>query len=56
LAAVLFHALGNVLGELISDASNFANVGISAALSLIITFAAWSWMGRRHSPNADGRR
>jgi uncharacterized protein (TIGR03382 family) len=47
LAAVLYHALGNLVREMVPDVSNAAEVGVEAALALIVTVAAWGWMRRR---------
>ena len=47
LAPVLYHALGNVVRELVPDVSNAAEVGVEAALALIVTAAAWRLMRRR---------
>jgi membrane protease YdiL (CAAX protease family) len=46
LAAVLYHALSNLVRELVPDVSNLAEVGVEAALALIVTLAAWRWMRR----------
>jgi hypothetical protein len=32
--------------ELVPDVSNLAEVGVEAALALIVTLAAWRWMRR----------
>lgn len=46
LAPVLYHAFGNVARELVPDVSNPAEVGVEAALALMVTLAAWEWMRR----------
>ncbi len=46
LAAVLYHGLSNLVRELVPDVSNAAEVGVEAALALIVTVAAWGWMRR----------
>jgi membrane protease YdiL (CAAX protease family) len=53
LAPVLYHALSNVVRELVSDPSDVAEVGVEAALALVVTLAAWRWMRRpeHHSPH-----
>ncbi len=50
LAAVLYHGLSNVVRELVPDVSNLAEFGVEAALALVVTLAAWGWMGRRRPP------
>ncbi|MGC9522156.1 MAG: CPBP family intramembrane glutamic endopeptidase [Anaerolineae bacterium] len=47
LATVLYHGLGNIVRELVPDVSNVAEVGVEAAVALIVTIAAWGWMRRR---------
>lgn len=46
LAAVLYHALGNVVREFVPDVSNTAEVGVEAGLALVVTLTAWGWMRR----------
>ncbi|MBN1541409.1 CPBP family intramembrane metalloprotease [candidate division KSB1 bacterium] len=46
-AAVLFHGLGNLVRELVPDVSNTAEVGVEAALALVVTALAWKGMSRR---------
>lgn len=49
LVAVLYHALGNVVREMVPDVSNVAEVGVEAVLALVVTIAAWGLM---HRPRA----
>jgi len=42
-APLLYHGLGNVLRELVPGVSNIAEVGVEAALSLIVILIAWHW-------------
>ena len=51
LAAVLYHALGNVAREMVPDVANIVEVGVEAALALIVTLAAWEWMRRPRPPD-----
>lgn len=46
LAAVLYHGVSNLVRELVPDVSNVAEVGVEAALALVVTAAAWRWMRR----------
>lgn len=46
-AAVLFHGLSNVARELVPDVDNALEVGVEAALAILVTLAAWKWMSRR---------
>jgi membrane protease YdiL (CAAX protease family) len=54
LAAVLYHALSNVVRELVADPSDVAEVGVEAALALFVTLAAWRWMRRPEHPSPRG--
>lgn len=46
-AAALYHGLGNIARELVPDASWVAEVGVEAAMALVVTVAAWRWMRAR---------
>jgi uncharacterized protein len=42
-APLLYHGLGNLFRELVPDVANIAEVGVEAALSLIVILIAWRW-------------
>ena len=42
-APLLYHGLGNLFRELVPGVSNTAEVGVEAALSLIVILIAWRW-------------
>jgi hypothetical protein len=42
-APVLYHGLSNLFRELVPDVSNAAEVGVEAALSLVVILIAWRW-------------
>jgi len=46
-APVLFHGLGNVMSELVPDASAVTELGLAAVLTLAITLISWRWMFQR---------
>jgi membrane protease YdiL (CAAX protease family) len=50
LAAVLYHGLSNLVRELVPDVSNATEVGVEAALALIVTLVAWE---RTRHPRLD---
>jgi uncharacterized protein len=39
-ASLLYHGLGNLLREMVPDVANIAEVGVEAALSLIVNLIA----------------
>ena len=45
-AAVAFHAVGNVMRELWDADAPLLQLGVEAALALVLTVAAWRWMAR----------
>lgn len=49
-AAVFYHGLGNVMREIVPDASNRVEVGVEAVLALLLTLVAWRWMFRPRLP------
>ena len=48
-AAVFYHALSNLVRELVPDVSNLAEVGVEAALAIAVTVAAWGLMTHRRA-------
>ncbi len=46
-APVLYHGLGNLFRELVPDVSNTAEVGVEAALALVVILVAWRWFFKR---------
>ena len=44
--AVLYHGLSNMGRELTPDASVLAEVGVEAAMTLVVVVVAWRWMRR----------
>ncbi len=46
-AAVFYHALGNVMGEIITDVDVVYNVGVEAFIALLLIMVFWKTMGSK---------
>ena len=49
-APVIFHALGNLSGEVFLDASPAVSVGLEALVVLVLVASSWNWMSRTIKP------
>ncbi len=52
-AAVLYHALGNIAGELIRDSSRIFSTSLNLIVLIIIIISAWGWINQKKIINNE---
>lgn len=52
-APLLYHGLGNLFREMVPGVSNTAEVGVEAAMSLVVILISWRWFFKPKPENED---